>query len=201
MEAAEKWVRRLGGVLALVTLLTIFYGIARALRRPAGLTVGRADWMRKAPYYFLVGVPYFALCFLLWRPLSKGISLPLRHWMVQLGSIIYFPAMLLVLWGRVTLGEMYNVSSGFGAQLYAGQRLVMRGPYAYIRHPMYLGMSLAALGGLLLYRTWTLVFLAFTAVSILLLRSRREEQALALQFGEEWEAYCRRVPRFIPHLN
>jgi protein-S-isoprenylcysteine O-methyltransferase Ste14 len=200
METAEKRVRRLGGLLAIFTLLTIFFGIARGLRRPAGLKVGRANWMRQAPYYFLVGVPYFALCFLLWRPLSKGLSLPLRRSMVLVGSIIYFPAMLLVLWGRVTLGEMYNVSSGFGVQLYAGQRLITHGPYAYIRHPMYLGMCVAALGGLLLYRTWTLVLLAFTAVSILLLRSRREEQALALQFGEEWEAYCRRVPYVVPRL-
>ena len=95
---------------------------------------------------------------------------------------------------------MYNVSSSFGAQLYADQQLVTRGPFAYVRHPMYLGILVASFGGLLLYRTWTLVFttLNFLALTV---RARREEQALAAEFGEQWEAYRRRVPGWIPRIR
>jgi protein-S-isoprenylcysteine O-methyltransferase Ste14 len=94
---------------------------------------------------------------------------------------------------------MYNVSSSMGAQLYADHWLVTHGPFALVRHPMYLGIILASLGGLLIYRTWTLLF---TTVGFLglALRARREEQALAAEFGEQWEEYCRRVPGWIPRL-
>jgi len=34
----------------------------------------------------------------------------------------------------------------------------------------------------------------------LVLRARREEQALADEFGEQWEEYCRRVPGWIPRI-
>jgi protein-S-isoprenylcysteine O-methyltransferase Ste14 len=119
---------------------------------------------------------------------------------LMLGSLLYFPGMALVLWGRLSLGQWYNVSSGFGVQLYEDQRLITHGPYAYVRHPMYLGLVLAAVGGLLVYRTWTVAFLLSNALMVLLVRGRREEQALAAEFGEQWQEYCRRVPFVIPRI-
>lgn len=35
----------------------------------------------------------------------------------------------------------------------------------------------------------------------LMLRARREEQALAAEFGERWQAYKRRVPPFLPFIR
>jgi protein-S-isoprenylcysteine O-methyltransferase Ste14 len=62
---------------------------------------------------------------------------------------------------------------------------------------MYLGLQVAALGGLLVYRTWTLVFVTVNFLG-LFIRAWREEQALAEEFGEEWEAYSQEVPAWIP---
>jgi Cu+-exporting ATPase len=95
---------------------------------------------------------------------------------------------------------MYKVSSGFGVQLNVRHRLVTHGPFALVRHPMYLGLQVAAVGGLLLYRTWTFVFVTanFLALAI---RAKREEQALAIEFGDQWNAYARRVPAWIPRFR
>ena len=51
-----------------------------------------------------------------------------------------------------------------------------------------------------LYQTWTMVFLAlhFPGLAV---RARREEQVLAEEFGDEWQDYCRRVPRWLPRLH
>ena len=77
--------------------------------------------------------------------------------------------------------------------------LATKGPYRLVRHPMYLGIILASIGGLFMYRTWTMVFtLVFFG---LVVRAWREEQALAAEFGEVWEAYCRQVPGWIPRLG
>jgi protein-S-isoprenylcysteine O-methyltransferase Ste14 len=32
-------------------------------------------------------------------------------------------------------------------------------------------------------------------------RARREEDALKAEFGEQWQAYCKRVPMWIPRLS
>jgi protein-S-isoprenylcysteine O-methyltransferase Ste14 len=129
-----------------------------------------------------------------------SLSRPARILTLFLGSLLYFPGLALVLWGRLTLAQMYNVSSSFGAQLYADQQLVTHGPFAYVRHPMYLGILLVGWGGLLLYRTWTFAFvlLHFPALWI---RARREEQVLAAEFGEQWAAYIQRVPAWLPRLR
>jgi protein-S-isoprenylcysteine O-methyltransferase Ste14 len=95
---------------------------------------------------------------------------------------------------------MYNISLSTGAQLYAGHRLVTRGPFAIVRHPMYAGAILGAVGALLIYRTWTIV-LILAHFLLFLVCSRREEEALAADFGAEWMAYYRRVPGWIPRLG
>jgi protein-S-isoprenylcysteine O-methyltransferase Ste14 len=106
----------------------------------------------------------------------------------------------LVVWGRLALAENYFVSTGMGAQLFAGHELVTSGPYAIVRHPMYTGLALAALGSLLLFTTWTTLFFAIFA-PLVTIRARREEMALSAEFGETWQAYCRRVPAFFPRLG
>jgi protein-S-isoprenylcysteine O-methyltransferase Ste14 len=108
--------------------------------------------------------------------------------------------MAFLLWARLSLGRMYFVSTSFGAQLYADHKLVKMGPFAIVRHPMYLGLITAAFGSLLLYQTWTTLAYALFAPFVLL-RARREEFALKAEFGEEWQDYCRHVPAILPRLH
>jgi protein-S-isoprenylcysteine O-methyltransferase Ste14 len=76
----------------------------------------------------------------------------------------------------------------------------MLGPYRYLRNPMYLGAGLALGGAALFYRSVALAgylaaFLLITHLFVVLY----EEPALRLAFGADYEAYCRRVSRWIPH--
>ena len=50
---------------------------------------------------------------------------------------------------------------------------------------------------LLLYSTCTTLYFACFA-PLMFVRARREETALAAEFGEQWKEYCQRVPEFIP---
>ena len=120
--------------------------------------------------------------------------------MLVLGSLFYFPGILFALWGRLTLGKNYFVSTGFGAQLFEGHQLITSGPFAIVRNPMYVGLALASIGALLIYFTWTtLIFAIFSPLTAV--RARREEVALLAEFGEQWREYCRRVPAFFPRLR
>ena len=201
LTSLESVVRWIGGMVAFATLGIVLAGIWRGVRRPAGRVTGRAaGWLRSPVFYLFSTALFVGLSVALWRPLPLMLSTEARAWMLALGSLAYFPGMAFVLWGRLALGQMYFVSTSMGAQLYADHQLVTHGPFAIVRHPMYLGLIAAAVGSLLIYQTWTTAIFTFFAPFVLL-RARREEQALAAEFGEQWQAYCRRVPALLPRLR
>jgi protein-S-isoprenylcysteine O-methyltransferase Ste14 len=197
----ETIVRWLSGLLAYATLGAVFYGIWRGTQRQAGRITGQMGRYLRSPWFYLVtSAIYFGICFLGWIPLPLTVSQQAHIWALGIGALLYFPGMGLVLWARLVLGRNYFVSTGFGAQLFAGQQLVTNGPFAIVRHPMYTGIILAALGSLLIYHTWTTLLFACFAPA-LFFRARREEAALATEFGEQWQEYCRYVPGFLPRLR
>jgi protein-S-isoprenylcysteine O-methyltransferase Ste14 len=167
---------------------------------PPGRTTGVATQVLRLPLQAILGLLWFGLCFVLWRPVPLTLTVPTRTVALVLGVLLYFPGLTLYLWGAKTLGGMYKVSSGLGVQLNVEHRLVTHGPFALVRHPLYLGLQIAAVGGLLLYRTWTFVFVAVNFLG-LVIRARREEEALAAEFGEQWKVYAQCVPAWIPRFR
>jgi protein-S-isoprenylcysteine O-methyltransferase Ste14 len=80
--------------------------------------------------------------------------------------------------------------------------LVVRGPYRFVRNPMYLSVTLIVLGEVLL--TMSLGLLAysvlwFAAVNLFVLGY--EEPTLRGQFGLQYERYAAQVGRWIPRLQ
>ena len=197
LESVIQWT---GGLLAYSTLGILFYGIWRGTQQKAGRVTGTvSQLLRSSLFYFLASVFFFGLAYVGWIPLPWKISPQARVWMLGCGALLYFPGMAFLLWARLTLGKYYFVSTVAGAQLFADHQLVMTGSYAIVRHPMYVGLALAAWGALLIYFTWTTVYFAIFA-PMLAVRAHREEQALSAEFGEQWQQYCKRVPAFIPRL-
>lgn len=201
MTIFEFIIRWLGGLAAFSALVIVFYGIWRGTQQKVGRVTGSArQLLRSSLFYFLASVLFFGISYLGWIRIPWNISPQARLWMLTFGSLLFFPGMVLLLWARLTLGRNYFVSTALGAQLFADHQLVTAGPYAIIRHPMYVGLTFAACGALLIYFTWTTVYFAIFA-PMLALRAFREEQALSAEFGEQWQDYCRRVPAFTPKLK
>jgi len=201
MELAESIVRWLGGLLAYAALGIVLYGVWRGAQRQFGRTVGLSGgWLRSWWFYLASSALFSGLAYLGWKPIPLAFSPPLRVATLVVGSLLYFPGLLFLLWARLTLGKNYFVSTAFGAQLFKGHQLVTNGLYAIVRHPMYAGLVLAALGSLLLYFTWTTIYFACFA-PLMIVRARREEAALSEEFGEQWQEYRKRVPAFIPRLR
>lgn len=81
------------------------------------------------------------------------------------------------------------------------ETLVADGPYRYVRNPLYLGTFLMTVGvGFLASRVGFAILAGGAAIRILRLIGR-EEAELALQQGEKFSAYRRRVPRLLPALT
>ena len=199
MNSLTRGVGLAGAAAAVVTLGVVLFGLWRGTRRPKGRSTGLAQWTLRWPVYLIISLLFFGTCFLLWRPIPLSLAPLASLLMLVFGTLLYFSGLTLVLWGRLTLGKMYDVSSSLGAHLYADHQLVTHGPFAFVRHPMYLGIMMTSLGGLLIYRMWTLLFLSVVFLG-LAMRAKREEQALAAEFGEQWETYCQQVPAWIPRI-
>jgi protein-S-isoprenylcysteine O-methyltransferase Ste14 len=87
------------------------------------------------------------------------------------------------------------------AALDKGRSLACRGPYAFVRNPMYLGRYFIVLGFVvLLGKPGLWLLLPFTIFYWFYMRNRvaREEEFLAGALGEDYAAYCGRVNRFLP---
>ena len=201
LERVDKSLRCLGGLAAYTALAVLLMGIWRGTRRQAGRTSGAAArWLRSGWFYLFATMLFIIICYAGWIPLPVNISPAGRIWLLASGGIIYFPGMAFILWGRLALGHNYFVSSARGAQLFSGHQLITSGPYAIVRHPMYSGLMIAAVGSLCLYPTWTT--LAFTCLApFIAIRARHEEAALAAEFGERWVEYSRHVPAFFPRVG
>ena len=82
------------------------------------------------------------------------------------------------------------------------QRLVVSGPYRYVRHPMISGVVFIVFGEALVLQSeaqldWALLFLAINLVYLPLL----EEPLLERRFGPEYVEYRRHVPFLFPRLH
>lgn len=197
----ETIIRWLGGLLAYTTLGVVFFGIWQGTHRQVGRVTGQMAGYLRSPWFYLVtSVIFFGVCFLGWTPLPLAVPPQSRTWLLVAGSLLYIPGMSLSLWARLALGKNYFVSTGLGAQVFANQQLVTNGPFAIVRHPMYAGIILSAFGSLLIYATWTTLFFACFG-PFLIFRARREESVLAVEFGELWQEYCKRVPAFLPRIG
>jgi protein-S-isoprenylcysteine O-methyltransferase Ste14 len=200
LDRFESLVGLLGAVAGISTLMIAIGVSVISLRRAPAREEPRGRLLLRAPVTLIASVLFLTVAILGWRPLPIWLSDPLRGIAALLGAVLLPSGVALYLWGLLTLGRMFAPSSGFAARIQADPKLVTSGPYAHVRHPMYLGVILAAVGTLILYRTWSgLVF------SILMLglavRARREERLLATEFGNAWEGYAAKVPMWLPALR
>jgi protein-S-isoprenylcysteine O-methyltransferase Ste14 len=81
-----------------------------------------------------------------------------------------------------------------------GQHVIDTGVYGFVRHPMYLGASLAFIGGALLLGSISGLLLALALVGLLVVRIFGEEKLLACDL-EGYKEYLQKVRyRLVPHV-
>jgi protein-S-isoprenylcysteine O-methyltransferase Ste14 len=115
-------------------------------------------------------------------------------WLLIAGGIaLYFAC---AFWGFAVRGK------GTPLPLDPPKKLVVVGPYHVVRNPMYWGVGSVVLGEAAIFHSVALAELAVVfAVGVILFVLLFEEPALRRKFGEEYEEYCRRVPRWLPRLS
>lgn len=104
----------------------------------------------------------------------------------------------------IFLGLGFFLLSNAWNVLYHAQRrhtLATAGPYARIRHPQYVAFVLILLGFLLQWPT-LLTLVMFPVLLVMYARlATKEESEMATQFGDDYQEYAKRTPRFIPRMG
>ncbi len=110
------------------------------------------------------------------------------------GCVLCVSGTAFALWARYSLGKNW----GTPMTLRMDPELVMLGPYAFVRHPIYAGMFVTMLGTALVV-PFCVVLVLFSSVYFTI-SALREERDMLAQFPERYGAYRKRTKMFFPFL-
>jgi protein-S-isoprenylcysteine O-methyltransferase Ste14 len=117
----------------------------------------------------------------------RTIGVPLGWISILLGLAMMLTG--LIIFARARTGIMPNHSA---------ERLLTNGPYRLSRNPMYVGLTIAYAGGVLLTNiAWCLFILIVVLILFDKVIIPREEKYLAVEFGEPYLQYCKQVRRWL----
>jgi protein-S-isoprenylcysteine O-methyltransferase Ste14 len=114
------------------------------------------------------------------------------------GVPVVLSGLLLLLW---CVRDFYVFGKGTLAPWDPPRKIVVVGLYRYIRNPMYACVLILVLGWGILFQS--VVLWVYTGILFLAFHIRiriYEEPWLQKTFGEEWQSYRSKVPRWLPHI-
>jgi hypothetical protein len=122
-------------------------------------------------------------------PLFAGVLLLL---LTRLDPRWFLPGLIVSIFGE--LFQLWSM-----ATVRTRKELTQAGPYMLMRNPMYIGRFFLIFGVLMMTgNPWIMAAFAPLYYFYMTNRVRREEKKLARLFGSAYEAYCRRVNRYLP---
>jgi protein-S-isoprenylcysteine O-methyltransferase Ste14 len=147
------------------------------------------------PFYLGVLVWTFAPRFMEW----SALALPL--WMRWAGLVLGIFSIWLNAWSHKTLSQKLGADFDPALRLLKVPSLVTEGPYACMRHPIYLAFLLMQISALFLTSNWFIGFCGIAIIlSVIAIRVPEEEKLLIEQFGEEYRTYRKNTGSLLPKL-
>jgi protein-S-isoprenylcysteine O-methyltransferase Ste14 len=160
-------------------------------------TIYHENGVRRLRYLILLVVAFLLLTkrYRLPYPLNVRV-IPATGTVEWIAAILCLAGLAFCLWARATLGRNWSGT----ITLKEGHELIERGPYRFVRHPIYTGLmamflatsiAFGHVGGLVA------VILAFASFWI---KWSEEEKLMRQHFPEQYRSYEQRVKRIIPFV-
>jgi len=149
----------------------------------------------------LATIAYLTLTYLLlaekipWRGINARI-LPDEWALRLLGDIIIFTGLVISIWARLSLGTNWSVTVTFRE----GHELIQRGPYRFVRHPIYTGFLMMIAGTAVVVGTIS----GLTSLIICFLgtwwKLRKEEALLMKHLPDVYQRYKSHTKALVPFI-
>jgi protein-S-isoprenylcysteine O-methyltransferase Ste14 len=151
------------------------------------------------PLRLLILATTFSLLF--WRRTAVGFLgarfIPSSAAVSFAGFAAALLGLAVALWARVHLGQYWSDK----VVLQEGHRLIRTGPYAYMRHPIYSGVSLGVAGTGVVLGEWRGVAAFLLLLINYAIKARREEKILAQEFGEDFTLHREQTGFLLPRFH
>lgn len=154
----------------------------RILWTPAVIT-----WVAHPFYSAIVASPV--------RPLAPITVVPLGVKWTLAGVVVVGMALTAICWKR--MGKSWRM----GIDPNEKTSLVVTGPYAYVRHPIYALSLMMMLATMMTIPSPLMLTAGAVHLALLVWEARREEHYLAALHGEKYRMYCSQVGRFMPSVG
>jgi len=147
-------------------------------------------------FYLGVLVWTFAPGYMEW----SALALPV--WVRWTGLALGLLSITLNAWSHKTLSQKLGEDFDPVLRLLKVPALVKEGPYATMRHPIYLAFLMMQISVLLLTSNW---FIGLSGIAIIVaviaIRIPEEEKMLIAQFGDEYRTYRKKTGALLPRLG
>jgi protein-S-isoprenylcysteine O-methyltransferase Ste14 len=175
-------------------LWLLYWAISARRVKPAARVESRGSRLGRHVLLIMLAVLMFARYPWLDGTFLNRRCVPDTPWLAWLALDLTVLGLAFACWARVVLGRNW---SGI-VQLKQNHELIVRGPYSFVRHPIYTGLLLAFLGSALAVGEWhALVGVALLAIAFWR-KLRLEERWLGELFGEQYRRYMQRVKALVP---
>jgi len=153
---------------------------------------GRVPWARGLPIRAVIVV---AVVVLVRVGVLRGRGLSTDPWRAGVGLVLFASGLAFAIWARVNIGR------NWGAPMTRKDEpeLVTSGPYRLVRHPIYSGILLAAVGTAVALSWWWLVAVALVG-GFFVYSATVEERYLTQQFPDTYPAYKCSTRMLIPFI-
>ncbi|HTZ98466.1 MAG TPA: isoprenylcysteine carboxylmethyltransferase family protein [Terriglobales bacterium] len=115
-------------------------------------------------------------------------------WLNAVGVVMTYAGIALAIWARWNLGRNWSAR----VTLKVDHELICSGPYARLRHPIYSGLLLAAIGTAMVIGEWR-GLLAIVVVGVVhSFKAKREETLMLATFGDKYQSYRQQTGFLLP---
>ncbi len=193
----ETWFRL---ALVMVILATMAIGIPHRIKAASS---GERISHKEEGYFFaatlrLTGLLLWinTLAYLLYPTSVAWASIPIPLWLRWFGLIAAALSSALLYWTLSSLGK--NLTDTVVTRKDAV--LVTRGPYRWVRHPFYVCAALIMASVTILAANWLIGLGSLLVLTLLAIRTPKEEQMLIERFGDDYRRYIETTGKFVPRL-
>ncbi len=185
-----QWISTVWGVFWVLWLLAAFTSKRTVQRQTYGSRALQSVLV-------LIGVIFI---FDFWNFFNQGWLtarlVPRTPFWVLFGAALTVSGILFCFWARAILGKNWSGT----VTIKQNHELILRGPYAFVRHPIYTGLLMGMLGTAIVFglaRCFVGVFILGLGLWI---KSQTEERFMLQQFGDQYTQYRREVRALIPYI-